>query len=36
MGSSLVKKLIYKGNDIRVLDNYQRGNGFRLQNELKN
>ena len=35
MGSSLVKKLIYKGNDIRVLDNYQRGNGFRLQNELK-
>tara|TARA_Y100000996_G_scaffold334788_1_gene271215 strand:- start:98 stop:1078 length:981 start_codon:yes stop_codon:yes gene_type:complete len=34
MGSSLVKKLLDKGNEIRVLDNYQRGNGFRLEKEL--
>ena len=34
MGSSLVKKLLHKGNEIRVLDNYQRGNGFRLEKEL--
>ena len=30
MGSSLVKKLLDKNLEVRVLDNYQRGNGFRL------
>ncbi|MDB3872215.1 NAD-dependent epimerase/dehydratase family protein, partial [Candidatus Pelagibacter sp.] len=30
VGSSLVKKLLEKNLEVRVLDNYQRGNGFRL------
>tara|TARA_B100000787_G_C16194497_1_gene299769 strand:+ start:1000 stop:1968 length:969 start_codon:yes stop_codon:yes gene_type:complete len=35
MGSSLVKKLLEKNLEVRVLDNYQRGNGFRL-NDIRN
>ena len=35
MGSSLVKKLLEKNLEVRVLDNYQRGNGFRL-NDIQN
>ena len=35
VGSSLVKKLLEKNLEVRVLDNYQRGNGFRL-NDIRN
>ena len=31
MGSALVRKLLVDNHEVRVLDNYQRGNGFRLK-----
>ena len=31
MGSALVRKLLVDNHEVRVLDNYQRGSGFRLK-----